>query len=372
MSTFQFKHVSTPSTKKEQDLYKVAQRTRFQIHNMDLSIVNGIRRVILSEIPTLGFMGEKDVSIVIEKNNGPLHNEFLIQRIGMIPIHFTEEEIDGFVENEWEFELNVQNSNPSILNVTTHDFKGKRNGVDLTPKEIHRLFPPNSVTKRPILITRLRQGEELAFKALVVQSTASEHASFSPVSLCSFFYVQDDAKNKDVKDILQRERNYLRNEYNEATVLQFSIEPETGLSAHYLVAKALEILRSKCETVDREINTSGSEKVTLRPFEEIPNTYDLHIAYETDTFGNLFQSLIYSEYIRNPKKILDQKYTMSYVGYYAPHPLDPTIVIRITLQNDDSIVPTREEFIQVYKQCIREVGQHLKEVYDAWLRFELV
>jgi len=214
-------------TKKEQEIHKIANRYSFEIHNMDLAIVNSMRRVIMAEIPMLGFMGEDDISIKIEKNNGPLHNEFMTHRIGMIPIHFTEEELEGFIENEWEFSMDIKNTNPATQNITTHDFKGKHNGVDLVERDIKRLFPVNSVTKKPILLTRLRQGEELAFKAMVVKKNAKDHASFSAVSLCAFFYVQDSVKNKDVKDILQKERNYFKNEYGEATILQFSIEPET-------------------------------------------------------------------------------------------------------------------------------------------------
>lgn len=367
MSVQPFK--SIPFTKKEKDTLNLSNRTTFEIHNTDLAIVNGIRRVILSEIPTLGFMGEKEVSIQIQKNNGPLHNEFMIHRIGMIPIHFTEEEIEGFVENEWEFSMEVKNSSASILNVTTHDFKGTRNGQDLAQKEIHRLFPVNPITKKPILITRLRQGEELAFTATVVKKTASDHSAFSPVSLCTFFYVQDAAKNKDVKDILQKERNYLKNEYNEATVLQFSIEPETSLSPTYLVAKALEILRTKCEVVDRELEVVGSTKVELKPHEEIKDTYDLHIYQENDTFGNLCQSLIYNEFIRQPKQILDNKFEMTYIGYYAPHPLDPKIIIRMTLKHPD-VHPEEHEFKDAFKSCLRMIDQQLKEIYDAWIRFE--
>lgn len=367
MSIQPFKSITF--TKKEQDALKASNRTTFEIHNMDLAIMNGIRRVILSKIPTLGFMGEKEVSIQIQKNNGPLHNEFMIHRIGMIPIHFTEEEIEGFVDNEWEFSIDVKNTISSILNVTTHDFKGTRNGVELAQKDIYRLFPVNSVTKKPVLITRLRQGEELAFTATVVKQTASDHSAFSPVSLCTFFYVQDATKNKDVKDILQRERNYLKNEYNEATILQFSIEPETSLSPTYLVAKALEILRGICETVDKEMDVVGSTKVELRAHEEIKDTYDLHVYDENDTFGNLFQSLIYNEFIRHPKKILDNKFDMTYIGYYAPHPLDPKIVIRMTLKNED-VHPEEHEFKDAYKSCLRMIDQQLKEVYDAWIRFE--
>lgn len=370
MNPFRFEKYSKTLTKKEQDVVKAANRYTFEIYDMDLAIINSMRRVILSEIPTIGFMGENDVSIKIQKNNGPLHNEIMIHRIGNIPVHFSEEETEAFVENEYEFYMDVKNTQSNILNITTHDIKGKRNQVELTEKELARLFPVNTITKRPILITRLRQGEELAFTAIVIKSTAVEHASFSPVSLCSFFYMQDSAKNKDVKDILQRERNYLTNTFGDPNAIEFSIEPEKGLSAKYLVAKSLEILKNKAETIDRELESMQSEKVKLEKNPDIEDTYDMHILHETDTFGNLFQSLIYSKYIREKQAILDNKYTMTYIGYYAPHPLDPKIVIRMTLKNKDGIALSIQEAKNAYKQCLLHIHQTMKEVYEAWIRFE--
>lgn len=370
MNPFRFTKLSKTLTKKDQDILKIANRYEFEIHDLDLAIVNGIRRVILSEIPTLGFMGENDVSIQIHKNTGPLHNEFMIHRIGLIPMHFTEEETEGFVEQEYQFTLNVKNNQSTLLNVTTADIKGKRTVNELSPVELKRIFPVHPVTKMPVLITRLRQGEELSFTATVVKSTAKVHASFSPVSLCSFQYLQNEVANQDIKDVLQRERNYIKNDYGDPTAIQFSMEPELGLTPKYLVAKALEILRTKAETVDRELELNPSEKVLFEKHPEIPDTYDLHIQFEDDTFGNLFQSLVYNEYIRATKKILDDKFTMSYIGYYAPHPLDPKIVIRMTLKNDEGITATATEFKTAFKTCLRLVNHTLKDVYDAWIRFD--
>lgn len=370
MNTFTFKTPSKKYTKKEKDIIRSANRDIFEIHNMDLSIVNSIRRVILSEIPTIGFLGEKEPTINIIKNNGPLHNEFMIHRIGNIPIHFSEEEVESFIEDEYEFYMDIKNNDKTNLNITTKYIKGRKNGNELNEKTLGRLFPPNNITKNHILITRLRHGEELAFNATVIKSNTLNHASFSPVSLCAFSFIQDEEKNKEEKDILQKERNYLKNEYGDPTAIEFSIEPEKGLSTKYLFAKAIEILRNKLDIIEKELETTNSTKVILEKNEDIDNTYDLHINNETDTFGNLFQSINYSKYIREKNSILDGKFNMNYIGYYAPHPFDAKIVIRLTLTNKDNIKPTSEEALRVYKKCLLNVDQILKEVYDEWIRFE--
>ena len=48
---------------------KIADRHSFNIDNVDLGLVNSIRRVILSEIPVVAFYGEEHPTINILFNN---------------------------------------------------------------------------------------------------------------------------------------------------------------------------------------------------------------------------------------------------------------------------------------------------------------
>ena len=53
----------------------------FNVNDIDLSIINSIRRIILSELPNVGFFfdpndfNNKDINVL--ENNTPLHNEFI-------------------------------------------------------------------------------------------------------------------------------------------------------------------------------------------------------------------------------------------------------------------------------------------------------
>lgn len=333
---------------------KASGRYEFDIQNIDISIINSIRRVILADIPVLGFLGEGKPSIEIIKNTGPLHNEIMYHRIGVIPLHFTQEEIEEFVENEYIFNCTRKNPNVAILNVTTNDITGTRNLKPLTAKELARIFPPNPVTKDFILITRLRQGEELSFNATVVKLTAKDHATFSPVSMCAFFYNTDHSK---LTNILDKERDFQKNEYGDPVDVHFTMEPETSLSPKYIVMKAIEILIEKVINITKNAIISKNDKMN--------NTFDLVIANEDDTLGNLFQSIIYSEFIRNTDAKILNKYKMTYVGYYAPHPLEKKIVIRITLDNECQL----DEFTVVINNCCKIVENQLQIVRDSWTKF---
>ena len=57
-------------------------------YGLDKSIVNGIRRTLLTDIQSVAFDPD---NIKIEKNTGSLHNEFLKHRISLIPLYIDPE-----------------------------------------------------------------------------------------------------------------------------------------------------------------------------------------------------------------------------------------------------------------------------------------
>ena len=65
-----------------------AEKHSFIITDIDIGIINSIRRILLSEIPVVGFYGEdkdeKTVNILF--NNGPLHNEIMEHQLDLF--HF--------------------------------------------------------------------------------------------------------------------------------------------------------------------------------------------------------------------------------------------------------------------------------------------
>ena len=95
-----------------------AHRFRFETYDIDLSILNAFRRIILTNIPVIGFDGEDNPSLEIIENTGPLHNEYILQRFGCIPIHLNEIDIDTF------------NSDDYILKDNSPDFRVISNAVN--------------------------------------------------------------------------------------------------------------------------------------------------------------------------------------------------------------------------------------------------
>ena len=57
-------------------------------YGFDKTIVNGIRRTLLSSMPGVAFRTIQDNSdLTVITNNSSLHNEFLLHRIGLIPLY---------------------------------------------------------------------------------------------------------------------------------------------------------------------------------------------------------------------------------------------------------------------------------------------
>ena len=332
----------------------------FDIDNIDLSIANSIRRIILTEIPVVGFYGEDEPSIDIITNTGPLHNEFMKHRIGLIPINVSEVITDKYIDNDYKFELNVMNNTSSTINITTADFTGTYKDIELTVNELKMLFPTNPITKSNILITRLRAGEELNLIAKAVKKTAKTNASFSSVSLSNFYFIEDK-KEADKKDnILDKHRSYVKNIYGDPTLLKFEIETVNNLSYLYLFSTAIIILINKLKLL---ITNIEANEIMIEPIPNNPFSVNFHIENEDDTLGNVIQSLLHNKYIRQTNK--HKGINCSYVGYICPHPLKQLMIVRLTLDEQTDT----EKFKQFLIDNCYEIIRELENINTEWIKF---
>jgi len=335
-----------------------SQKNSFEIENMDLSIVNGIRRIILTEIPTVGFYGEDEPTITMHKNTGPLHNELMKHRIGLIPINVTEAITDDYVDNDYVFELNIMNDSSNTINVTTADFTGTYKDKPLTSKELNELFPPNPITKSNILITRLRAEEHLHFTATAIKKTAKTNASFSPVSLANFYFMEDPKEAAKASNILDKHRSYFKNSYGDPTQIKFEIEAVNKMSYQYLFSKAIDIIIGKLNNLISNIDTILIEPVANNPF-----SVNFHIENEDDTLGNIIQSLLHNKYIRDSNKY--KGVICSYIGYICPHPLKQLMIVRVTLEDQTN----PEKFKQFLTDNSYEIIKELELIKNEWIKF---
>lgn len=334
-----------------------SKKFSIEIKNLDLAFVNGMRRIILTEIPIVGFRGEDEPSLEIISNNGPLHNEIMLQRFGLIPIHFTSDETENFDPDSYEFEIDMNNETESRINVTSEHFKIKFNGVELSKKEVQRLFPPSHITGDYILITRLQKGQYLHVKGKAVKLSAAVHSGFCPVSLSNFKYMPDPVEIAKHSNVLDQERAFLKDKYGEPIGFIFEIEYENALGPKYLFLKSIEIFSNKISNVLNNIND-----IEYRATDDSKG-FEFTFKDEDDTLGAFLQSQMHNHYIRENSPTQKNKH-LTYVGYTCPHPLDTTVVLKMYIANSDSITEYRDVLVEHCKRSL----EYLQNIQIEWIR----
>jgi DNA-directed RNA polymerase alpha subunit/DNA-directed RNA polymerase subunit L len=337
-----------------------SQKHSFDIENLDLSIVNSIRRIILTEIPVVGFYGEDEPTVEIIENTGPLHNEFMKHRIGLIPIYVNEDITDNYIDDDYEFSLNVNNTSTITKNITTADFTGKYKNKDLTQKELSELFPADNITKQHILITRLRSDEKLELHAKAIKRTAKTNASFSSVSLANFYFLEDKKEADKADNILDKQRSFVKNAYGDPVLIKFEIESVNKLSYKYLFSKAIDIIVDKLKLL---ISNIDAKIIVIEPVPNNPHSFNFFVENEDDTLGNLIQSIMHNKYIRENKK--NKGIVCNYVGYICPHPLKQLMILRLTLESQTE----SDVFYQFLTDNCYEIIRELEAIKIEWAKF---
>ncbi|KAL0266100.1 UNVERIFIED_CONTAM: hypothetical protein PYX00_011816 [Menopon gallinae] len=153
----------------------------FDMINTDCSVANALRRILISEIPTLAV--EK---VLIHKNSGVMPDETLAHRLGLIPIEADPEDVDGKELESLAFRIDVKNGESGIMNVYSHD-------IQCVQPSRRPWF------KKNVLITRLAPKQEIEVEMFCSKGTGKEHAKWSPV--CPATYrLMPDIQIEDVYD----------------------------------------------------------------------------------------------------------------------------------------------------------------------------
>jgi DNA-directed RNA polymerase subunit L/DNA-directed RNA polymerase alpha subunit len=352
----------------------------FDIYDVDVSVVNALRRVMISELPSLAFSFDpnaKENDIVIKKNTGSLHNEFLGHRISLIPIHFSKDDMEAFRREQYKFVLKKHNTTTSMMNVTSEDIIVYDETDKEYPKDVRdRLFPANHFTNNHILITRLKpnlfnkeNGDEIHIEAHASMGIGKMHSRWTPVSLCTYFNILDEksvekglsdyiSKNKhsglDEQELrtrfntLEKYRHYKKNKYDEPNAFHFEIETECGMDCKYIVSKGFEVIMEKIKSFISNIG----DKTTVDVKQSQGMTF-ITIQGEDDTLGNLVQAMLYNLYIRE-----GDVRNIHYIGYYKPHPLEDNIVLK---------VKTDEDPIMLVQTGCRLIVEHINDLLQKWV-----
>ena len=168
-----------------------------EIIGAETCLLNSLRRILLSEVPTMAFD-----RIEIINNTSIMNDKELADRLGLIPLTSnhdylndrTEDDFNQRKEGEHEpdrkpgiiFDLKVKcNRNPSDPEGTNTIKEVFSSDLQLQPSDDQsRLMSPDKV--RPvhgnIFITKLIPGQKLDIKLYAFEGTGRDHAKFCPVA----------------------------------------------------------------------------------------------------------------------------------------------------------------------------------------------
>jgi DNA-directed RNA polymerase alpha subunit len=387
---------------------------KFTLSPTDHVYANTLRRAILSEVETVGFRSNilEDGStshVVIQKNNTPMTNEMLADRIGLLPIF-----VDPYADKEaWKvyddngnevpprylFKLEKKSESETPTDVFASDFEVFQLGEGSELRRVEnkqffrsdpymlKLFP--SRTDITPLITTLKGiqsnqvPQEISLTARASIGTGRDHVRFSPVSQCSYQNTidTDEGKQKavfetwlrttkkvdpskvqgELEKTLKREfgtmeieRCFLKDENDLPYSFDFTIESRGQLDVKVIVARALEALIEKCKFYTAMESGDLPSNVEIRPADWTGIGYDFVIQQEDYTLGYLLQTWMDANLMPDEKGANGK---ISFVAAKIPHPLRDEMVIRIGFSSrqkpeETSILAARAVFAQAAKACM--------------------
>lgn len=291
-----------------------------EIKNVPIGFVNGIRRILLAEIPTVVL-----TNVQILENTTQLTHEMLRHRVEMLPVNVRPEEAGVLRDTKLELKFSPS---PEPREVTSKDFvvTGPRQDILLRDRDLDT----------DLYFMKLNPNEALHIKA----SLAIESRGASQVCVATFKNHIDEAQAMTDRDLfmtdainklpaemretltdaqikhLQEEaarifnnfyiqRSFHKGEDGRADWFDFTVESIGVTPAKDLFTKAVDILQSKVK-----------EWVKNPILREEGGWYRMETEGESFTLGQFAQEMIYKAGLAD------------YVSRDTGHPLVPKLTIR--------------------------------------------
>lgn len=339
---------------------------RFSIRNVDVSIINGLRRVIINDIPSFGCYQK----CTFVKNTSKLTNEVLKNRIHCIPAHCPM----NFPLDEYKMVLHVKNDKDTIQTVTTEHITIQHieSGELLSDDQTRAIFPPNPITHHFIDIVRLRptikpiygetiEGEELHVMCEFEKVTPSLHSAFNVQSTCAYGNTVDTQRQpselaKKVQEwkqegkgedeiaqetknwyLLEGKRTYIPNSF------EFVLETVGVYTNYELVVIASTILMQMCDELVEQLTTNTLQ--ITRSSTTLTNGYDITLPSGNSTLGQLITNWLYNTQYQK---------SLTFCGYCKFHPHDTHGCIRIAFSSSLDTIETVHALLQTAATSIRD------------------
>jgi len=163
-----------------QILEKTDDYLRFIVKGVNVPFVNALRRIILTEVPSMAI----DEVVIIE-NNSMLHDEVLAHRMGLIPL---KTDLDSYNLPEEctcksEFGCNL------CRLALTLEVEATEDTTTVYSKDLKSENPNIAPVSDKIPIVKLAPEQKIRLEAYARLGKGKDHAKWQPVSMCTHKYL---------------------------------------------------------------------------------------------------------------------------------------------------------------------------------------
>jgi DNA-directed RNA polymerase subunit L len=339
----------------------------FTLSGVNVSLANGLRRTLLSDIPQVVFRTtpNEQNKCTIYANTSRLNNEIIKQRLSCIPIHI--KNVEEFPLKNYLLEVHVENNTDNIMYVTTENFTIKDivTGKDLSKDKVREIFPPDDTTGYYIDFVRLRPrisddipGEKIHLICEFDIGSAKEDGMFNAVSTCSYGFTIDTAlQEAELAKNLQTWKDEGKNEEEikfeaenwkllegkricKKDSFDFVLQSVGVYTNHELLNAACKIIIERLGDLDATIE---KDELEIKNAEStIANCFDIILENEDYTIGKILEYCLYSKFY--------DKNVLTFCGFKKMHPHDTYSIIRVAYTE-----PVEKSTIKGnLKECIAE------------------
>jgi DNA-directed RNA polymerase alpha subunit/DNA-directed RNA polymerase subunit L len=325
-----------------------------QYNNILTSLVNGLRRVIITDIPTISFdveslSGFDNPNLQILKNKSKYHNDYLAHRISLIPVSITNflsnikihgyylnvanEEITMTVEDldisKFKFKLSVINTNNAMglsIYVKSNDMKVYYDDNEVDNSNYNFINPSIIIAKLLPLKREADIPETLNFVATPSLGYGHMHTRWSPTSNIEYWFEEnhdeiqkiasslDESKAKRFR-IEQSQRLYYKNDEENPMIFNLKYKSKGSVDNYTIFKQSIGILKNKISEYRNNLQT-GNDMIFSYDTNAM-NALDITTTVAGHTVGNIIV-----EYTRYHKGV-------DFISYKVPHPLRKDMVVRI-------------------------------------------
>lgn len=298
------------------------------VKGVSIAVANAIRKSVMSMVVSVAIDPD---SVAISKNESNTHNEQLVHRLSLLPLHV--DDPSALVKTSVSMKLSVRNDHVSVPRLVTSKYiqcywtdplPGK-NDDDTRIKGIVRANP---VTGKFMPILVLEPGEGVDLTCGVTTTCASKGGAAFQNFLCSY-----GLKELDENMISMRVEGYICRDVGDAVV------------------DAMYALRNTCHAM--------FDDARIRHHEEDDHMFLIDMGVKADIVTcNLLQSFIINDSIDND---------LCFVGVHKPHPLQDGIRFVVAVRQGTTV--SCEDVRSIMTKHASLLSTFINELAQEFTRF---